>query len=315
MGSEYGDGPHGAAGQDAAGAAGAANAADAAAGSYDFVRAARPAGGAVASMVGYRVANARPHLHRGLPSPYLTLVFSLDEPIATAESVAQAESGRAHRTDIVVGGLHQRPAYVWQPSDQTGIQLAVHPLAARSLLGMPASELTLIATEGTDILGPRAAHVREQLGEQRAWPERFAALTDFLRRRAADAERRDGVRAEVGEAWRWLAWHRGTGSMDGLAAHVALSRRQLTTLFRRELGVSPKQISRLMRWERARRDIASSVAAGRRTDLAEIAARCGYYDHSHLVRDFQQYTGLSPTAWIAEERRNIQAGGHRNGEE
>lgn len=306
MGSEYGDGPHGCDGQDTA---------DTAAGSYDFVRAARPAGGAVASMVGYRVADAQPYLHRGLPSPYLTLVFSLDEPIATAESVAQAESGRAYRTDIVVGGLHQRPAYVWQPSDQTGIQLAVHPLAARALLGMPAGELTPIATEGTDILGPRAALVREQLGEQPGWPERFAALTGFLRQRAADAERRGGVRPEVAEAWRWLAWHRGTGSMDGLAAHVALSRRQLTTLFRQELGVSPKQISRLMRWERARQDVAASVAAGRRPDLAELAARCGYYDHSHLVRDFQQYTGLSPTAWIAEERRNIQAGGHRNGEE
>ncbi|MCT2589861.1 helix-turn-helix domain-containing protein [Streptomyces sp. N2-109] len=287
----------------------------AAGGSYSFVRAPQPRGGAIASMIGYRVTDGDPFLHRGLPSPALTLVFSLDEPIVSGESAAHAESARAYRTEIVVGGLHQRPAYVRQPSDQAGIQLAVHPLAARALLGIPARELTRIADEGSDVLGSQASLVREQLCDQSGWAERFTTLTDFLRQRAAaGAERGSGVRPEVAEAWRWLASRRGTGSMDGLARHVALSARQLTTLFRQEVGMSPKQVSRLMRWERAQQAVTSAVADERRPDLAAIAVRCGFYDHSHLVRDFHQYTGLSPTAWITEERRNIQAGGHRNGE-
>jgi AraC-like DNA-binding protein len=43
-------------------------------------------------------------------------------------------------------------------------------------------------------------------------------------------------------------------------------------------------------------------------NLSRIAAAHGYYDQPHLVREFQALAGCSPTAWIAEEFGNIQAG-------
>lgn len=294
----------------------------------EFVRAAPRLDGMVVSAVGYRSAGMRPALHRGLPSPYLTLIFSFDGPVVSGSTPEQAQGTDAVRTDIVVGGLHQRPAYVLQPEHEAGIQLAVHPLAARRLLGMPAGELTgRLVTSGTDVLGQEAAEIHERLcGEggwsagggssaQGGWSGRFALVTDYLQRRAAAAGRTAEVRPEVAEAWAWLARHRGAGTLDGLAAHVALSPRRLTALFRAETGLSPKQAARLMRFQHARGAVVRAVTAGHPPDLARVAAECGYYDHSHLVRDFRQYTDLSPTGWLAEECRNIQAGGHRGGEE
>ncbi|WJV49204.1 helix-turn-helix transcriptional regulator [Streptomyces flavofungini] len=284
--------------------------------SREFVRAAPPPGGLVVSAVGYRTQGRRTALHRGLPSPYLTLIFSLDGPVITGRTPGQATGPDAVRTDIVVGGLHQSPAYVVQPEHEAGIQLAVHPLAARALFGLPAAELAgQLVTDGTDVLGRVAADVRERLCEQDAWSDRFAFLNAYLARRAADAERAGGVRPEVGEAWAWLARHRGAGTLRGLSAHVALSERRLSALFRAETGVTPKQAARLIRFQHAKAAVVRAVAAGARPDLARIAADCGYYDHSHLVRDFQQYTGASPSAWMAEECRNIQAGGHAGGED
>lgn len=269
----------------------------------------------VASTVGYRSEGALPGLHRGLPSPYLTLIFSLEGPVVGGESPRQARSRDAFSTDIVVGGLHHQPVYIAQPGSEAGLQLAVHPLAARALFGVPASELTETAGRGDAVLGPAVVEIHERLLEQRDWTRRFEILTDYLRRRAEAAGRRAEVRPEVAEAWTWMARHRGAGSLDGMARHVALSRRQLTTVFAREVGAGPKQISRLMRFERARREVTSAVAGGAPPDLSRIAARCGFFDHSHLVRDFRQFTGLSPTGWLAEEHRNIQAGGGRGGEE
>ena len=109
-----------------------------------------------------------------------------------------------------------------------------------------------------------------------------------------------------------MARFRGTGSMDGLARHVHLSGRQLRTLFDREVGMSPKQVSRLMRFDHAKQAIIEAVDAGGALDLTAIAVRTGFYDHAHLDRDFAALTGTSPTGWLAEERRNIQAGGHRS---
>ncbi|NLU74096.1 helix-turn-helix transcriptional regulator [Streptomyces sp. HNM0575] len=289
--------------------------------SYEFVRAPRTLGALVASTVGYRSEGAAPQLHRGLPAPYLTLIFSLGGPVVGGDTPEHAQGAHALREEIIVGGLHHRPMYIAQPSCEDGVQLAVHPLAARALFGVPAAELTETAGRGESVLGRPAVYVHERLRECGSWDERFAVLTRYLRRRAVDEGRRAEVRPEVAEAWRWMTRHQGAGSLDAMARHVALSRRQLSTLFHREVGAGPKQINRLMRFERARQEVVRAVAedapapGAHAPDLSEIAARCGFFDHSHLVRDFQQYTGLSPSGWISEERRNIQAGGHRNGEE
>ncbi|MEW2388278.1 helix-turn-helix domain-containing protein [Streptomyces venezuelae] len=285
--------------------------------SREFVRAAPGLDGMVISAVGYRTEGQRPGLHRGLPSPYLTLIFSLDGTIATGSTPDRATGADATRTDIVVGGLHQSPAYVVQPEHEAGIQLAVHPLAARALLGLPAAGLTgELVVGGTDVLGDPAAGIRERLCELDRWEDRFALLSAYLRRRAAAAQDTAGtVRPEVAEAWAWLARHRGAGTLGGLSRHVALSERRLTALFRAETGLTPKQAARLMRFQHAKSAVARAVAAGAPPDLARVAADTGYYDHSHLVRDFQQYTGTAPTGWLAEECRNIQAGAHGRGEE
>lgn len=271
--------------------------------------------GDIASAVGYASDHVQTTLHRGLPSAHLTFIFSLADPVVSSWTPEQARGSDSFRNHVLVGGLHDRPAFVVPDERQRGIQLAVHPLAARRLFGAPARELAAEVVDGPDLLGADAERVRARMREAPSWPVRFAILQDYLRRRVdARPSRSERVRPELVEAWRWLAWHRGTGSMDGLAAHVHLSPRQLRTLFAREVGVGPKQVSRLMRFASATSRIAYAVSGGRTPDLAGVAARCGYFDHAHLDRDFAQFAGISPSGWIAEERRNIQDGGHHNGE-
>lgn len=280
--------------------------------SYTFLTATPALPGLVASTVGYHSAGQAPGVHRGLPSPHLTFILSLDEPITTGASPEHLASPAAHRNEVLVAGLHTAPAYVRQPSHEIGIQLAVHPLAAHALFGAPARELNLLTIEGTDLLGRRIARLREQLLDEPDWSRRFDLLATYLRRRT-DTAGPARVRPELVEAWTWMARHRGTGSMRGLAEHVALSPRQLRTLFDREVGHSPKAVSRLMRFQHALQQVAQGVSTGHPGTLAEVAHRCGYFDQSHLVREFRELTHAAPTEWIAQERRNIQAGGHLGG--
>ncbi|WP_018655394.1 helix-turn-helix domain-containing protein [Actinomadura flavalba] len=276
----------------------------------EFVRAGR-VGGGIASAVGYRAAGLPETLHRGLPSPYLTFIFSLDGPVVGADDPAAVRGAGGFGCDVLVAGLHPRPTYVVQPERQSGVQLAVHPLAARALFGVRAADLGTGAVEAADLIGPGVTDVWERLREAPSWDAAFAVVDGFLRERSGARPPRD----ELAEAWRWLAWHRGRGSVDGLARHVGLSARQLSTLFRRELGLGPKGVSRLMRFDAARQAIAAAVAAGREPALAGVAHRHGYCDQAHLAREFREFAGLAPSAWISEERRNIQAGGHRRGED
>lgn len=262
---------------------------------------------AVVSAVGYRETGASPALHRGLPSPSLTLVFSLDDPIVTGTSPDHVRGPHAFRHLVILAGLQTAPAYIRRPETQSGIQVSIRPLAARALLGVPAGELRRLATEGSDVLGPSADRLRERLAELDTWAERAAVLARYLRERYARARMRQ-PRPEVVEAWRWIARHRGTGTMTDLARHVLLSPRQLRTLFHQEVGLGPKAVSRLMRFEHARQRIVAAVRVGEHPNLAEVAHTCGYSDHPHLVADFRQFVGASPTRWLAEERRFLQAG-------
>lgn len=262
----------------------------------------------VQSATGYRVPAQQPGIHRGLPSASLTFILSLDGPIVSADTAPKALSADAFQTEILLAGLHQKPAYIAQPAHEAGIQLAVHPLAARALFGVPARDLGSLVIDGVDVLGPGIQDLVERLYDQNSWPDRFGQLTGYLRRLID--ERMKGYeypRTELVEAWRWLDHRGGNASMQDLNRHVMMSRRQLTAVFDAEVGVSPKRVARLMRFDRARQILVARLCDKAPLDLSELAQRCGFYDQSHLTRDFQQFTGLSPTGWINEERRNIQA--------
>ncbi|HEY7007493.1 MAG TPA: helix-turn-helix domain-containing protein, partial [Jatrophihabitantaceae bacterium] len=88
-------------------------------------------------------------------------------------------------------------------------------------------------------------------------------------------------------------------SIASIARAVGWSERHLATRFRTEIGLTPKAAARVIRFDRARRMLRARTGA-------DVAARCGYFDQSHLVRDFVSFTGLSPSAWLAAEFGNVQ---------
>ncbi len=266
--------------------------------------------GVAGAVVGYDARGHDRAIHRGLPSPHLTLVLTLDEPVVTGWSVEEASGPSATRVDVVAAGLHTQPAYVWQPPRQSGIQIAVHPTAARAVFGVPAAELCQRTFEGSDVAGPGLGRLRDMLIESPGWTGRFALVRGFLQDQVERAADRPPVRAEVAEAWRWLVRRRGTGRISSLADHVLLSPRQLHAVFTAELGVGPKRFNRLLRLQRAKELIGGRVARGTDVDLADVAAWCGYADQAHLTRDFGSLVGTSPARWLAEEHGTLAAEGY-----
>jgi len=93
---------------------------------------------AVVGYHGYRQRGVAPALHRGLPSPFLTLIFTIDEPLQIARHVDLRRPGGCY--DTLAGGLHTTPVLIAHDGAQSGIMLLVDPLAARGLFGLPAGE-------------------------------------------------------------------------------------------------------------------------------------------------------------------------------
>lgn len=263
----------------------------------------------VASACAYDASGLEPGEHRGLPSPWLTFVVSTDGPVRTLGTVEDSgppDPSRVTSYDVLLAGLHPVAARVEQPERQSGVQLALHPLAARRLLGCTAAELTGVGQDGADVVGATVVDLHERVSGVRA-EDRLAVVDGWLRARLAASEGRGRVRPEVVHAWEVLHAGRGRCRVEDLAREVGLSPRHLRDLVRAELGLTPKGLARALRFDH----VVERLAAGER-HLAVLAAATGYADQAHLTREFTAMAGCSPTAWLAEERRNLQDGGHRN---
>ncbi|GAA2298422.1 helix-turn-helix domain-containing protein [Streptomyces caniferus] len=261
----------------------------------------------VSAYAGYRQAGVPPGRHRGLPSPRLTLIFTLDEPLTLA---GHPDPGQAPGTyGALLGGLHTRPALITHQGRQSGIQVGLHPLGARALLGLPAGELASLDLPADVVLGQQGTDVGERLRTARSWTERFALLDDFLLRRLSLGPDGPGAAPEVVRAWRLLAQSRGTATVATLAEDIGWSTRHLTARFRQETGLTPKTAARVIRFDRARRLLGAAARAGTPPPLAHLAVRCGYFDQAHLARDFRSLAGCPPSQWLVEEFRNVQAPG------
>lgn len=246
---------------------------------------------------GYDMRGWPPGRHRGLPSPYLTLIVTIDEPLHML-----GPDGSVISHDAVIGGLHTEPVDIVHRGGEMGIHVALHPLAARALFGMPSSELAVVDLDAQSVLGTAAREMYDRVGEARDWSTRFAALDDVLTRRLTETGRPLGSAPapELGQAWRSLVGP-GGASVRSVADDVGWSDRHLGVRFRAEFGVTPKVAARMARFDRARRMIGRRAASGVPLGLADVAADGGFADQAHLAREFRSLAGVSPTQWLADE--------------
>jgi AraC-like DNA-binding protein len=254
----------------------------------------------VAWYSGYRQEGLAPARHRGLPSPYLTMILTLDDPLVVDRHPDPAQAPGSYRT--LLGGLHTVPVLLSHDGRQSGIQVALHPLGVRRLLGLPAGALGGLDVHGTEILGSTAVELHERLRLSPSWASRFQLLDDTLLRLCSDVAEPAAPDGEVTEAWRLLL--RGEHTVAEVAETVGWSPRRLSARFGAELGVPPKAAAKIARFDRARHRLQAATGVLR---LADLAAECGYYDQAHLARDFRELAGLPPSEWLAAEGRFVQA--------
>ena len=85
-------------------------------------------------------------------------------------------------------------------------------------------------------------------------------------------------------------------SVDQLANEAGVSSRQLERRFLREVGVGPKLLGRIIRFQQVFRAVEHRNAA-----WAEVAVECGYYDQAHLIRDFNQFAQQTPAVLFSSQ--------------
>jgi AraC-like DNA-binding protein len=196
------------------------------------------------------------------------------------------------RGGALVAGVATR-SYLYDPRQRASV-VGVHfrPGGGFPFLGVSASELVDTHVPLEDLWRSGARDLREQLLEVRSPSERLHLVEAALLRRLRQARPgHPAVRAAV------VALRDGGGGarVAEVAAAVGLSRRRFIEVFEREVGLTPKLYARLQRFHAVKQRIA---ARGGPSSWATFALECGYFDQSHMLRDFLEFSSMSPAAYL-----------------
>jgi AraC-like DNA-binding protein len=249
--------------------------------------------GYVSGYCGYRERTPRPLRRREVPSTTVPLIISFGEPI----DVSWPGHGAASRgLTSFIAGVHDRPVVTEHAGSQHGIEVMLTPLGAYTLLGVPMRELANTVAGLGDLLGRGWEKLVARLAEMPAWDERLAMVDEALAVRLAAGRQPSG---EVTHAWSRLCQTAGGLSVGGLAAELGWSRRHLVERFREQIGLPPKTMARVLRFQRGLRLLTANASPRAGRSWAEVAVLCGYYDQAHLNRDFRALAGCTPTELLA----------------
>jgi methylphosphotriester-DNA--protein-cysteine methyltransferase len=221
----------------------------------------------------------------------LGLVFNLAEGELQIYDPANPGLVRA-RGGALVSGTCTR-SYLYDPRQRASI-VGVHfrPGGAFPFLGISPSEIVDSHVPLDDLWGSGGRNVHEQLLEASSPSERFRLLEAALLRRLRSAR---PVHAAVRAAVAALRDGGNGVRVAEVAAAVGLSRRRFIEVFEREVGLTPKLYARLQRFHRVKQLMAT---LGGPASWASFAIACGYFDQSHMLRDFLEFSSMSPASYL-----------------
>jgi AraC-like DNA-binding protein len=241
----------------------------------------------VGDYVGWTETATSPVRRRELPVLFIPLILNFG---ARWNVGVDDEAGRS--LSSFAAGAHDRSVLVEAEGQACCLQVNLTFAAAYRLLRLPMHVLVNRSWSFEDLLGHDGETLIENLGDSDDWPERFDLLDAFLLENLLGSQ---GFSPEVAFAFDRITSTHGSAAIGELAFETGWSRKKLIAQFREQIGLPPKTIARICRFDRAARRLSRGTDS-----LASIALDCGYYDQAHFNRDFLDFAGVTPTAFLAE---------------
>ncbi|OUJ73229.1 AraC family transcriptional regulator [Hymenobacter crusticola] len=213
------------------------------------------------------------------------------------EAYTKVHAERQQQFVIPHAVVQGQPLTHWQhhyPRQFKVMKVVFQPGGLYHLLGgMPLAELTDATLEAESVLGPEISPLTQHLMNTAQYAEMIKVVDTYLFQRF----RRRTVRLEpIDKMSHLLQAHNQPLALEYLAQQACLSYRQFERKFRDRMGVSPKLFARLVRFNKAQ----ALKEKSPEHDWLTVALACGYADYQHLAKDFKQFAGVTPVAFLRE---------------
>lgn len=172
---------------------------------------------------------------------------------------------------------------------ETGVfAITFHTSGACQFFPFPMEKLDEQTVELADIYDTDIRFLTEKLGNTRTHTEKFDLVESFLMRHFSPIASHDEQLIRSG--LQVITHYRGLISTSKLAEALFVTPRTLERKFSTYLGKSPKQLSRIVRFQETLGDLYKPAPV----NLIEVACKNGYYDQAHFIHEFKTFCGCTP---------------------
>lgn len=193
-----------------------------------------------------------------------------------------------HRTrGAIFGGAYSRATAIDTKEQRCLVAVNFRLGGAWPFLKMPVSEAQGQLVELENVWGCAGATLRERMLEAETAEEKFRVFERVLTAQMVRQEEPDPAIAFAAHAF-----ERGI-RVRKVVARLGMLPKTFARRFENRVGLKPKEYSRVQRLQRVLR----CIAQAREVDWPDFAAEHGFADQAHLIHDFREMTGLTPTAY------------------
>ncbi len=199
---------------------------------------------------------------------------------------------RKSPTAVIVGPQTYRRVEMQLQGALESFVIMFQPDGLHRLFSIPMHELTDQDYEAHSVLGSFISQIRQRLGNSRSFGERVRLVDELLLRQSLRSPAFDGISAAANR----IITAGGRVGIPALADRAGLSMRQFERRFIQQVGMRPKLFARIARFEAA----LETKALFATKSWADVAHEFGYYDQMHMVHDFGEFAGGTPTETLTQ---------------
>ena len=179
-------------------------------------------------------------------------------------------------------------------SDFITLIINFQPGVLHRVTRIPFNELTNTFVDAGAVLGNEVSLINERLNSTDNYNEMIWIVENYLHALMTKVKRETHPLDTVANL---LIEHPENAALAKMAGESYLSQRQFERKFAERIGVTPKLFTRIARTSKAFRIKYHHPEQ----DWLRIALECGYHDYQHLVRDFKEFAGETPTTYLAKD--------------
>lgn len=247
----------------------------------------------VANFIYYEGLNPAHAIDRFLPDGNTEIIFDFhDQPQYIYDNETLKEIQACHH--VWASGV--RTGYISIPS---GRQAAMFIIAFKKGMAypfypVPMNEMADRVVDADLLWGRNFAHLREHLHEIRDVSLKFVAAERFLLKHF---QNKFTLNPSVEYALAEIIRSPDQLNLGRVSERVGYSQKHFISMFKQQVGVTPKAYLKIMRFQKAINEIETTGDV----DWAEISQDCGFYDQAHFIHDFKFFSGFTPEEYLSRK--------------